>query len=188
MLLCIRFMVVDIIMTSAVGQDAYTAGNCPNWKGIVLINRLADGSRGDWMAYHQPAIERGEAEDKGMLHLGRIMAAPGDTLWYDNKNGLIDSKPSTQFQHPLIVPAKGQKLDITDDNIRFYAITIMLHEPSKVCIIDDSLCVSGKMVDSYTFSQDYFWIHNVDTLHQPDSRSFGFVPYKSLIGKVVTTH
>lgn len=201
-LLCIRFMVIDIIQTDK-------AGECPNSKGFVLVNRLAYGislpwnagkpllptnkkpltpgsaTQNDWVAYHQPAIVRGEKDDRGTLHLGKVMAAPGDTLWYNNEDGLIDTKHSPRFSHPLIVPAKGKKLFITNDNIQFYAITIMLHEPSKVCIIGDSLCVSGEMVDTYTFSQDYYWIHNSDTIRQPDSRSFGFIPHKSLTGKVV---
>lgn len=194
-------MVIEIIMTSTVGQSGLTAGDCPNKAGFVLVNRWAygfplpftDGERkayataekGDWTAYHHPAIVRGEADDKGSLLLGKVMAAPGDTLWYNNKEGLIDSKPSERFTHPLIVPARGKKLVITNDNIRFYAITIMLHEPSKVCIIGDSLCVGGNMVKDYTFTQDYYWMHNSDTIHQPDSRSFGFIPHKSLVGKVL---
>ena len=200
-LLCVRFVVFDIIQTSPIGQDAAVAGECPNKAGFVFVNRLAYGyslpwngdecdayataENGDWIAYHHPAIVRGEREDKGAILLGKVMAAPGDTLWYNNEDGLIDSKPSKRFCHPLIVPGKGKKLDITDENIQFYAITIMLHEPSKVCIIGDSLCVSGEMVENYTFCQDYYWIHNTDTIRQPDSRSFGFIPHKSLIGKVV---
>lgn len=178
-LLCIRFLVIDIIRTDA-------AGDCPNKAGFVLVNRWNPNYRSnEWVTYHQPAITRGETEDKGALHLGKVMAAPGDTLWYNNEDGLIDNKQSARFSHPIAVPCRGKRLEITDDNIRFYAITIMLHEPSKVCIIGDSLCVSGKMVDSYAFSQDYYWIHNDDTIHQPDSRSFGFIPHKSLIGRII---
>lgn len=200
-LLVVRFVVIEIIMTSDIGQKVNVAGNCPNRAGLVLVNRLAYGyplpwnsdrrsdyhsaARHDWTAYHRPATEQGESDDKGPLLLGKVTAGPGDTLWYNNEDGLIANKPSTHFCHPLIVPGKGKKLNITDENIRFYAITIMLHEPSKVCIIGDSLCVSGNMVEDYTFTQDYYWLHNADTLHQPDSRSFGFIPHKSLVGKVI---
>lgn len=177
------------------------ADACPNKAGFVLVNRLAYGhslpwdadrhyayataQADDWVAFHQPTIIRGEADNTGTTLLGKVMAAPGDTLWYNNEDGLISIQQSSRFNHPLIVPLKGKKLDITDENIQFYAITIMLHEPSKVCIIGDSLCVSGKMVDSYSFSQDYYWIHNSDTIRHPDSRSYGFIPHKSLIGKVI---
>lgn len=178
-LLAVRFLVIDIIRMDA-------PGHCPNKYGIVLANRWNPHyTRNDWVTYHQPALERGEAEDEGQRLVGRITAMPGDTLWYNNERGTVSLDKNQQFSHPLVLPTKGVQLSITSDNIRFYAITIMLHEPSKVCIIGDSLCVSGKMVSRYTFQQDYYWIANPDTLHQPDSRSFGFIPHQSLIGEIL---
>lgn len=193
-LLIVRFVIIDILRTDA-------PDGCPQAYGMVVLDRWAygykapwtDGSRlaygkaqpGDWLVYHQPAVERGLPEDEGMLCFGQVVAVPGDTLWYSNEDGRIDTLRSQRFCHPLVVPGRGQRLRITAENIRFYAITIMLHEPSKVCIIDDSLCVSGQMITHYTFQQDYYWVALPDTLHQSDSRSYGFIPHKSLVGKVL---
>lgn len=195
LLLLVRYCVLDIV--------DMPEGRCPKAGSWALVNRWAYGyrlpwsadtriankkaSRGDWMAYNRPIAQRGEEPDTTTVCIGRCSAGPGDTLWYNNESGRIADHKDVRngFSHMLIVPGKGKKLNITNDNLHFYALTIMLHEPVKASIVGDSLCVSGRMQGQYTFRQDYYWITTEDPKDLSDSRTFGFVPHVSLVGRIL---
>lgn len=195
LLLIVRLCVADVV--------SVPEGRCPRAGGWTLVNRWAYGYRlpwnaasrwnyrtadvGDWLTYNRPVLNRQDRPDTTSVCIGHCAAAPGDTLWYNNETGRIGHHRDRRngFLHPLIVPARHEHLRITNDNLRFYAITIMLHEPVKASIVNDSLCVSGRIVSEYTFQQDYYWISTDDPKNLLDSRSFGFVPHASLIGKIL---
>lgn len=195
LLLIARLFVVDIVkvpeesMCPKAGEMAlvsrWSYGYRLPWNASSRIS-YAQGKHDDWAAYNMPAATREEKADTSDVCIGRLAAIPGDTIWYNNESGSISVKKDQKkgFSHPLIVPAQKQTIKITNDNIQFYAITIMRHEPAKASIVDDKLCVSGKMVQQYTFQQDYYWIVSDDDKNLMDSRTFGFVPHASLIGKI----
>lgn len=175
---------------------------CPKAGQMALVERWAYGYRlpwkptsrlayakpgkGDWVAYNHPTLQRGEEPDTAAVCVGSIAATPGDTLWYNNETGRIAVRRDRAhgYRHPLVVPARGARIAITNENIRFYYITIMRHEPVKASIVDEALCVSGKMVKHYVFQHDYYWIVDAQS-HLPDSHTFGFVPHVSLLGKIL---
>lgn len=178
-------------------------GKCPRADGWAMVSRWAYGYRlpwkptsrwsydkakkGDWVTYNQPNEKRSDAPDTTAIRVGHIVAVPGDTIWYNNQTGQVAMKANASkgFSHQLIVPAKGKALKITHDNIRFYAITIMLHEPVKASILGEELCVNGQLVHQYTFQNDYYWVTTDVANDTNDSRTFGFVPHATLIGKVL---
>ncbi len=195
LLLVVRLCVVDVL--------SVPEGRCPRGGGWTLVNRWAYGYRlpwnassrwnyhtagkNEWLTYNQPVVSRDDKPDTTAVCIGRCAALPGDTLWYNNETGRISHHRDRKngFSHLLLVPARHKKHRITRDNLRFYAITIMLHEPVKASIVNDSLCVSGRIVSEYTFQQDYYWISTDDPKNLLDSRSFGFVPHASLIGRIL---
>ena len=190
-----RICVVDVI--------SVPRGQCPRSGGWALVSRWAYGYRlpwnaqerwqyeaaqvGDWIAYNHPASERQDHPDTTAICVGCCAAGPGDTLWYNNDTGRISDHPDRKngFTHQLVVPKRWDRMPIDNDNLRFYAITIMLHEPVKASIVNDSLCVSGHIVKEYVFQQDYYWISNDEPKNRLDSRSFGFVPHAALIGRIL---
>ena len=193
----LRFFVVDLL---TVPRDENMP--TPAKSEHVLVKRWSYGYRcpwntrsrigykkaekGDMLAYNIPEKSRNESVDTCQITIGICQAAPGDTLWYNNESGQIATKKDTKkgFTHLLTVPAKGAKVKITKDNIRFYEYTIGLYEPEKADIVNDSLCVSGKMVDHYTFQQDYYWVSSGNQKNLNDSRTYGFIPMRYVIGKV----
>lgn len=195
-LLATRLFVVDVVRVpqdskcpragklSFVGRWSY--GYRLPWKATSRIS-YSLGKRNDWVAYNQPVTSRDEQADTTAVRVGMLAAIPGDTIWYNNESGSISVKPDKKhgFSHPLIVPAKGQKIAINNDNMRFYAVLITLHEPVKATVVDGKLCVSGEMVKQYTFQHDYYWVENGDKKNPSDSRTYGFVPHASLIGRIL---
>lgn len=195
LLLAVRLCLIDIIDVPK--------GRCPRSGSWALVNRWAYGFRvpwdagkrwspvpvslNDWVAYNHPTNSRYEKADTTKVCVSRCAAIPGDTIWYNNETGRISISEDVRngFVHQLIVPGHSMRMSITPDNLRFYATTIMLHEPVKASIVSDSLCVSGKVVKEYTFQQDYYWMTNDDPKNLLDSSTFGFIPHASLIGKVL---
>lgn len=192
-LLMLRLCMVDVVRVPE--------GKCHRSGGMALVSRWSYGYRlpwdansrlsydravkDDWMAYNQPASTRNEKANSTPVFIGRCEATPGDTLWYNNESGEVSTSRHGKFTHQLIIPQKGRTIRITNDNIRFYAVTIMIHEPVKASIVDGELCVSGKMVKQYTFTQDYYWLLNDQPSNMADSRAFGFVPQAALIGRIL---
>ncbi len=194
-LLIVRLFIVDLVI---VPKDS----KCPRAGKMTFVWRWSYGyrlpwnansrmsytigKRKDWVAYNKPITSRGEQADTTAVCVGQLVAIPGDTLWYNNESGSISVKADKKngFSHPLIVPAKGKKVTINNDNMRFYAITITLHEPVKASVVDGALCVSGDMAKQYIFQQDYYWVVNGDKKNTNDSRTYGFVPHASLIGRI----
>lgn len=194
-LLLLRFCVWDIV--------SVPEGKAPHAGSWALVNRWAYGLRlpwkaqtrisfsqalrGDWVEYNQPPLLREEKADTGTIHIGHIVAVPGDTLWYNNDTGEIALRPrrSEGFTYSIILPGRGKTIRMTRENVRFYVPTIMRHEPEKASLVGDSLCLSGRMTDRYTFQQDYYWISTDEASNMADSRSFGFIPHACLIGRVL---
>ncbi len=192
-LLAVRLCVVDVVRVPE--------GKCHRSGSMALVSRwsfgyrlpwdanrrLSDGKaeKDDWIAYNQPVSTRNEKVNSTPVFIGRCEAVPGDTLWYNNESGEMSTTKHGRFTHQIIIPQKGRTIRITNDNIRLYAITIMIHEPVKASIVDGGLCVSGKMVKQYTFTQDYYWLLNDQPSNIADSRAFGFVPHAALIGRVL---
>lgn len=194
-LLGLRLCVFDVVSVP-------TTSRCPKTGHMVLVDRWAYGYRlpwkctsrwsytraktGDWVAYNRPASSPAEKTDTTALYIGKVAAAAGDTIWYNNDSGRISTTLDTKngFTHPLIVPIKGRRMPINEGNVQFYAITIMQHEPTKASVVDGRLCVDGKIVREYCFQQDYYWILTTNPKDKSDSNTFGFVPHVSLIGKI----
>lgn len=102
----------------------------------------------------------------------------GDEMWI---HAFIE--PEKDSTKPLVVPQKGKSILLYPWNITIYRNTIVLHEGKQAEVKNDSLCVDGKAVNSYTFSKDYYWMASDNTINISDSRLFGFAPHDHVIGK-----
>ena len=85
--------------------------------------------------------------------------------------------------HPFVVPAKGKAVKVYPWNLMLLCNTIRHHEGREVMVKNDSLWVDGKVVSSYVFRKDYYWMVSNNPVNLADSRLFGWVPHDHLIGK-----
>jgi signal peptidase I len=85
--------------------------------------------------------------------------------------------------HPFVVPGKGKEIKIYPWNLTLLCNTIRHHEGRDVMVKNDSLWVDGKVVTSYVFRKDYYWMASNNPVNLSDSRLFGWVPHDHLIGK-----
>ena len=95
---------------------------------------------------------------------------------------------SIDFMDPIKVPKKGMQITINKRNLVIYWHVIKHHEGNRDVVLnkaDGTLTINGKKVTTYTFKDDYYFMMGDNRYDSKDSRSWGFVPHKNIIGKPI---
>lgn len=96
---------------------------------------------------------------------------------------LLKNKIDTTQNYLLPVPFKGKIVDIDSNNLTMYRQVIELEQGDKMKVSGDKLFINGKEQKSYTFEDNYYWMLSDNKHNSIDSRTLGFIPFKSIIGK-----
>lgn len=87
---------------------------------------------------------------------------------------------------PLIVPAEGMTILVTEENIDKYFHTIKNYEGlEEVELHDGKILIDGQAITEYTFGQDYYFMMGDNRHDSYDSRFWGFVPEDHIVGKAL---
>ncbi|NDV96200.1 signal peptidase I [Dysgonomonas sp. 521] len=95
----------------------------------------------------------------------------------------LKSKVDTIRSYRLPVPFRGKTVDINSNSLTMYRQIIELEQGDKIKVSDDMLFINGKEQNSYTFGDDYYWMLSDNKQNSTDSRTLGFIPFSSIIGK-----
>ncbi|MBI3259185.1 MAG: signal peptidase I [Ignavibacteriae bacterium] len=155
--------------------------------------------RGDVIIFDFPGDASEIAPQTPELYVKRVLGLPGETISVRDDKAYVNGAaidycsaalPSSTdlskcpFLGPLIIPQKGMTLKLTHDNIDHYR-TLIEREGNSVDVESNSIIINDKETDSYTVQDDYYYVLGDNCTDSYDSRFWGFVPLRNIIGKPI---
>lgn len=155
--------------------------------GIKTYNRLAEGG-----AY----VQITEATSQKLKALSTIddvvpvimpVGNPDHDPTYPSRVTFAENLGGNEDQLPKItVPKKNMKVVVNKETLTCYGELIRYHEGhKKVEMHEGKLWIDGSLVKEYVFKQNYYFMLGDNRHNSSDSRFWGFVPQKHVIGKAV---
>lgn len=84
---------------------------------------------------------------------------------------------------PVHIPAKGETLNLTLENLPLYERVIKVFEDNELEVRNGKIFINGKETTTYTPKMDYYWMMGDNRHNSADSRYWGFVPENHIVGK-----
>ncbi len=127
-----------------------------------------------------------------------------EIVWYDILDDTTaDQAPGTMYPNshdpkfadwtvdnfgPIVIPAEGMTIPLTDDNFELFKRVIIVYEHHELKRIGhNKFLLDNQPASEYTFEQNYYWMMGDNRNNSLDSRYWGFVPEDHIVGKAVFT-
>lgn len=88
------------------------------------------------------------------------------------------------YMSPFLIPKKGGTLLLDTNNISLYQKLITVYEDNTLDVKGDSIFINGKATARYEVKQDYYFVMGDNRDNAVDSRYWGFLPERFVVGKL----
>ncbi len=127
-------------------------------------------------------------ERYGESFVKRIVGVPSDSVFTEGgyryqvyKNMRLTSGNLLTF---MKIPKRGETITLTDSNYAFYQ-SLIEKEGNQIGKLLDKVFINGSETTYYTFKQNYYFVQGDNTEASVDSRQFGLIDEKSILGKLM---
>ncbi len=86
------------------------------------------------------------------------------------------------YMGPIYIPQRGKTVALNLKTLPLYKKIIRDYEGNTISVSGNQISLNGKVTDSYTFQQDYYWMMGDNREHSEDSRAWGYVPENHIVG------